>query len=261
MIKRIVLVALAMLLCSGVSYADHPLITDEAETLDRGEVEFELNGEMSFDHEDGAKERETEISGRMTYGLIDNLEMEIEVPYAWVRQEEDEISRAEGFGDIEFEFKWRFYDEDDLNLALKPSVSIPTGSAKKELGAGKISYGLMFLASKEFDNLDLAFHFNLGYMQNEVIDLGEEEGGEDRRGLWHVSLAAEKGIVRNLTAVANIGMERNPDRESDTPAAFILGGLIYNISKHVSVDFGIKGGITSPEPDVAYLAGMTWSLD
>lgn len=256
MFKKLLSVVIMLLLYSGVSYADHPLITDEAETLDKGEVEFELNGEVSFDHEKGAKERETEISGRMTYGLIDNLEMEIEVPYAWVRQEEDEISRAEGFGDIEFEFKWRFYDEDDLNLSIKPSISIPTGSARKELGNGKIDFGLMFLASKEYDDLDLAFHLNLGYMQNET-NLEEE----NKRGVWHASLAVEKGIIKNLTGVANIGVESSNDRDSHDHAAFILGGLIYNISKHVSVDFGIKGGITSPEPDVAYLAGMTWSLD
>lgn len=40
--------------------------------------------------------------------------------------------------------------------------------------------------------------------------------------------------------------------------AFILGGLIYSISKNLDIDFGIKGGLNKPETDYAILAGIAW---
>ena len=55
-----------------------------------------------------------------------------------------------------------------------------------------------------------------------------------------MSLASEVEVVKNLKAVANIGMERNPDKTSNLDPAFILGGLIYSISKNFDVDFGIR---------------------
>ena len=53
-------------------------------------------------------------------------------------------------------------------------------------------------------------------------------------------------------------MERNPDKTSNLDPAFILGGLIYSISKNFDVDFGIRGGLNKPETDYAILAGIAW---
>jgi hypothetical protein len=69
-------------------------------------------------------------------------------------------------------------------------------------------------------------------------------------------LAAE--VAKDLNVVANLGMERNPDKTSNTDPVFLLGGLIYSITENLDVDFGIKAGLTKPETDISYLAGITW---
>ena len=51
------------------------------------------------------------------------------------------------------------------------------------------------------------------------------------RDIWHASLASEVEAGKNLKLVANIGMEKNPDKGSSTDPAFILGGLIYSVSR------------------------------
>jgi len=66
--------------------------------------------------------------------------------------------------------------------------------------------------------------------------------------------------VKSLRVVANIGMERNSLKTSNTNPAFVLGGLIYSISEKLNVDFGVKGGLNGPETDISYLAGITWKL-
>jgi hypothetical protein len=53
-------------------------------------------------------------------------------------------------------------------------------------------------------------------------------------------------------------VEKNPDKTSNRPPAFILGGLIYSILENVDIDIGLKGGLNKPETDLAILAGIAW---
>ena len=94
-----------------------------------------------------------------------------------------------------------------------------------------------------------AVHGNIGGMRN-------ENDTDERKDIWHASVAGELEVIKNLKAVANVGIERNPDAESNADAAFILGGLIYALTKDLSVDVGVKVGLTEPEADYTILAGM-----
>jgi hypothetical protein len=67
-------------------------------------------------------------------------------------------------------------------------------------------------------------------------------------------------VVKDLSVVANIGAERNPDRNSNTDPAFILGGVIYAVSEGLDVDLGVKAGLNKTETDSTVLAGITWRL-
>jgi hypothetical protein len=67
-------------------------------------------------------------------------------------------------------------------------------------------------------------------------------------------------VVKDLKAVANIGMERNPDKTSNTHPAFILGGLIYSISENVAIDAGVKAGLNKPETDMTFLVGIAFKF-
>jgi len=137
---------------------------------------------------------------------------------------------------------------------VKPGVTLPTGDENKGLGNGKASCSLFFIITEEL--LPWAFHLNLGYIHDE-FDLRSDEDA-NRKDIWHASLASEVKVLTDLKAVANIGVERNPDRTSNTDPAFLLGGLIYSINESTDVDFGVKSGLTKPETDISYLAGVTW---
>ena len=80
---------------------------------------------------------------------------------------------------------------------------------------------------------------------------------EARKDLWHASVAAEVKVIKGLKLLANVGMERNPDPATDNYPAFALGGISYDISERITVDAGIKYGLTSPETDWTYLTGLT----
>lgn len=181
-------------------------------------------------------------------------------PYQWKKTRIDGVvttdptEQGDGISDLSLEAKWRFFEKDRLSFALKPGITLPTGDENKGLGNGRVSYSLMFITTKDIK--PWAFHLNLGHTRNEYKLQSDKEA--NRKDIWHTSLAAEVEIAKDLKVVGNIGMERNPDKASNTHPAFIIGGLIYSISENFDIDFGIKGGLNKPETDYSVLAGITW---
>lgn len=244
-------VLITIFIIAGNVFAAHPLVTDDAGTVGKGKGEVEFNFEYSSHKESGVKANVTDIGATLTYGLMDNLDLVVTLPYQHYKvKAEGETFKENGISDISLELKWRFYENKDIaSLALKPVITLPTGDDDKGLGNGKATFGLYFIATKEIE--PFALHLNLGYIRN-------ENKFDDRKDIWHVSLASELEVMKELKLVANIGMERNTDRESNTDPAFILGGLIYTISENIDIDFGVKAGLNKAEVDYAILAGLTY---
>jgi len=246
------LVIFGILSSATVAFAAHPLITDDAGTMGTGKSQLELTGEYGHDKENGVTTKTRQGDACFTYGLSDAVDLVIDLPYLHVRTSDDTTTLTEnGFSDTSLAVKWRFYEHDGLSLALKPGVTLPTGDDEEGLGAGKTTYSLFFVTSKEMD--PWAFHLNLGYIRNENT-LDEE------KDLWHASIASTLALTENLTAVANLGVESTPDKLVGTDPAFVLAGLIYALSEEVALDCGIKYGLNDPETDYTVLAGVTWKF-
>lgn len=186
----------------------------------------------------------------VTIGLLDSLDIVMGLPYAWYSLDENDsqIGRESGISDISFDVKWRFFEKNGWSLALKPGLSLPTGDEDRGLGAGRTSYRLFLIGTKEFESV--AFHVNGGYIRN-------ENNFEERQDIWHASVAAEVEVINDLKLMANAGMERNPDPSSDNHPAFALGGIAYDVSEKITLDAGIKYGLTSTETDWTALTGLT----
>jgi hypothetical protein len=250
MLKRILGAFLVVLVFSGISLASHPLITDDAGTQGKGKGQFEVNFEYIHESGDGVVENTNQIQTMLTFGVLDNVDFVVGFPYQFISTKVLGTTTTEdGLSDITLEVKWRFWEANGLGLALKPGISVPSGEAEKGLGAGEVGYSIFFIATQELD--PWAFHLNLGYRRNEnTVD--------ERTDIWHVSLASELKVFSWMKAVVNIGAERNPDQQFETPPAFILGGLIFPVNEHFDLDVGVKGGLTASEDDYSILAGMTF---
>ncbi|MHB8771155.1 MAG: transporter [Syntrophales bacterium] len=242
-------------LLSSAAWGSHPLITDDAETQGKGKFQVEVNGQYDSDREtvDGVsvKERGTQIATILSYGLTDTADLVLSLPYQWSKIKEDDITVSDehGLGDTTFEFKWRFFEQDGLMLALKPGLILPTGSESRGLGAGRIGYQAFLIGTKMADPWE--FHANVGY-------IGNENKVDERRDIWHASLAGEYELIENLELVANIGIERNRDRAGSGDPAFLLGGFEYEVEERFSLSLGVKYGLTAAEPDWSFLAGVAF---
>lgn len=254
--KKLIIVS-ALLLAPHLSWAAHPLITDDAETQGDGKFQVEVNGQYDYDKETAAegtvKTTGGEAASIVSYGMIDTVDLVFVMPYQWNTVKEDgvTVSDEQGVSDMTVEVKWLFFEKEGLRLAFKPGISIPAGNEKKGLGSGKTGYGAFLIASVETNPWQ--FHVNVGYRRHEnTVDIDE------RRDIWHASAAATCEVIQNMKAVGNIGIERNADKSSDSNPTFILGGIIYSIGDNFDLDFGVKRGLNEAETDYSLLAGTTF---
>ena len=256
------IITLIQFLCLSYGFAAHPLITDDAGTQGKGKFQVEVNSEFNYhrEKEEGVTTKETGggIGAILSYGILDNIDIVLGMPFQWfkVREDGELISRESGISDLSLELKWRFFEKEGLSFTLKPGITLPTGNEKKGLGNGRPSYALTFITTKESGAW--RFHFNLGYMRNEYKLREDKEA--NRKDIWHVSLASEVEVLKDLRVVGNIGMERNPDKSSNKHPAFILGGIIYSISENVDIDIGVKGGLNKTETDFTILTGIAFKF-
>jgi hypothetical protein len=260
MLRELLLAVITVaVLSAGTANAAHPLITDDSGTQGKGKLQFEFIGEYGLDKIDGVKQKSFQAPTVpfLTCGLTEDTDIVLGLSYTEVVTEDSGSTTAiRGIGDASIELKTRFYENEGLSFAVKPGITLPTGDENKGLGNGRVSYHAFFIATKELQSS--AFHLNLGYIRNEFKLRADEDA--NRKDIWHISFATQVEVVKNLKAVANIGMERNPDKTSETHPAFILGGLIYSVTENLDVDAGIKFGLTKPETEISYLAGITWRI-
>ena len=252
----------AMLICALAAlpvsaWAMHPLITDDPETQGAGKYQVEMNAQCARDKTSTAgietKVREGELEAILSYGVNDRTDIIVRLPLEREQIETGGVtSRERGLSDLSVEAKWRFLEQDGFSVALKPGLTFPTGDDEKGLGAGKVGYSAFLIAAKEAKPWSI--FFNLGYLRND----NKESTVDERRDLWHVSLAAARDLSERVKLVGNIGVETNPDKGSHTKPAFLLGGLVFAVTDRIDVDLGLKAGLNDAEMDYTVLLGSAF---
>lgn len=261
-LRSTALVLCFVLAAAGSTLAGPPLATDDASTVDPGKVEIELNGAYSYNKEEKncAHAKTTTVTGELktATGLYPNLGISLSVPYTFTAHthETDGIVtkdlRGDGFGDMKLDVKYRFAELGGINLAIKPSILIPTGKYSAGLSEGRWQSGGTLITTKEFAEGRYALHANLGYeYRNCRLD-----DGSQRKHIWSGSLAGEALIAEGLVAVADFGLSSNPDKTSYELPVYALTGLRYAINDHLDINAGVKFGLTRPETDVTALYGL-----
>lgn len=249
MFKRLLLSGFVVLAMASASFGAIPLITDDTSTQGRGNFQLELFGEYGHDREGIITTKTSDLSATLTYGIIETVDIVLGIPYqAWSSDDSGFLAKWSGIADLSLEAKWRFYEKQGLSLALKPGFTIPTGDAEKGLGAGRPTYHLFFIATKQMKPWE--FDMNVGYLYN------ENTAGE-RKNIWSASLDAQVEVVKDLKVALDVGVATNPDSSSNTPPEYILGGLIWSIRENLDIGLGVKGGLTKPETDISVRGGIT----
>ena len=230
--------------------AAHPLITEDTGTQGTGNFQIELTQDLTQDKDTGTETRDRSFSAILSYGLTDTFDIIAALPYEHSTEHSGGTkTTVHGFSDMEIAFKWRFYEEGALSLALRPSLGLPTGNDDKGLSSehyvpslfGVMTYAIEFWA----------FHLHLGYTRN------FHDGPGQREHVFHTSAAAEYSINESARVVADISTESNPDDAGHPSINSIVLGLIFSVTPDVDIDLGYRRGLSDAAADHAWLTGLS----
>jgi hypothetical protein len=116
-------------------YAGRPLVTDDAYPVEQGSVEVEAGIEL----ETTTNSYSLTVPFSFGFGVTDWLELAIKPSVLYQDDQEASPRRAAGVGDLVLEAEALLpFRPFDLDLALVPSLKIPTDSESRGLGTGKV---------------------------------------------------------------------------------------------------------------------------
>jgi hypothetical protein len=250
-IHRLVLAAgLAAGLLSGCPFAaraGHPLGTEDAGTLGRGNVEVEFNAESA---RGGDGSRDASIGNVYTLGISPRLDFVLSFGYHFVKPDA-RTERVRGMGDTDVTLKWAAWRGKGRipTVGLKAGATLPTGDESRGLGHGRACALYTLIADWEIDRLLL--HANAG---NTFVE--RPIGSHDRDDRAHLSLAVEYSLSERWTAVGEYQWEKNIGASGPAVSELMAGGKV-SLPGEVTLDAGVRWGTTGTSANVAYLAGIT----
>jgi len=236
-------------------HAGRPLVTDDADPVERGRVEVEAGIEL----ETSTNTYNVTAPFSFGFGLTDWLEVAIKPSVLYIDDQEASPRRVAGAGDLVLEAKARLpFTPFDLNLALVPSLKIPTADEDRGLGTGEVDGGAVFVITKEFAETR-KLHFNVGYTVT-----GKAPGARLQDVLF-IGLAGETSIPglaeERLQVVAELFGTTKEEREGRGDIQARLGAR-YLVVEDVILDAAI-GRSFAARPQVEFFAtvGLTWTFD
>lgn len=241
---------LACTLGASAAFAAHPLITEDTGTQGQGRFQLELTAELGSDKENGVTTRSAAYAAVLTYGLLDNLDVLLALPYARLRADDAGTSTTvSGIGDVGLDLKWRFYERSDLSVAAKVGLSYPSGNETEGLGSGYWNYSVNLVTS--YADGPWGYHLHLGYWRN-------RNAVEEISGIHHASVALTYQASETWRLVADAGNDTTPDRSSEESRVFLTIGAVASLHEDLDLDFGLRQALSAPQTDTTYLLGMAW---
>ena len=249
------LLAVLGLLPASPAFALRPyLATQSAVPIDTGKSRLELG---VTDNRINTHLDQIVLLGGLTYGVINNLDFEVDFPYVFLQN--DKAPDEDGLGDLKLRTKIRFIkgrEANPLSMAGEVVVKIPSCDDNKNLHdaecTGEPDVEITGIASKEF--FPVTVHLNIGY----IFVGGQNSNDKNLDNVFRYSLGFDfQSVYDAVRFVAELAGEnnRNPDATSDLLS--LLGGVIFVIDPSKSIDFAIAKGITQETSDYTFTLGFS----
>lgn len=222
------------------------LFVDDTSTTDKGHFEVEYGvqyyKDTQYNYEDNYKSRtrQTQLYLYILYGLADNWDIGITVPYGYINY--DRLIKQNGFMDIEFESKYRFFEETDLLPSFALYVDYITSSAndEKSLSSGDQDVWLNGILSKTLTE-NLWFDLNLGYYFT---------GGKASDDAFIYCLGLTTGFRERLYVYAELYGEVEFERNFNDNVCIGALSVGYEINPRLFIKTGAALGISDGANDL-----------
>jgi hypothetical protein len=233
--RRLTLAAISSCFLLQPAHANHPLVTDDTNTQDKGHQQLELNTDWLRQND-----VHTHVANfTYSYGLLKNLDIYVNPPAT--------LSQPSGINDVAVGMKWRLLERGDFSLGVKPEITFPSGDPNRGLGRGAASMSLTLISS--YQSGDWAFSGNLAAYYNRFRLASDQQA--NRTMQWRLSGYALYELNPKWSLVLDAGILSNTERASDTSGdqhassnpGYILTGTVYSPTPNLDLDMGLKFGI------------------
>jgi hypothetical protein len=248
-ISKLSLIALMVLFMAENTLAYRPFGTEDAGVAGKNVFQTEI----SFDYLKWSDNKlERNLLFVPIYGLTDNLELSVEIPYLF-HQPPIGVS-YNGFGDISLVLKGLMLNEGKNFPALtaKGVVKADNGDFNLGLGSGDKDYSLFAAATKTAGKF--VFHGQIGYSW---IGKGKTS---ILRDITLFGLAVDFSVSDKLHLLAELNGNRHPDSAATgDPSAWLLG-INYKLSDKIIFDAAGKWGLSSVSPNWNLTTGISATI-
>ena len=229
-----------------------------AKTLKKGQIGIELQGDFAeaVGYAGGHDPDQNTIALRLGYGLLDKLEIGLDIPYTF--WEADSVNFVHSsFDDVSFGVKYRLVDETESipGVALLGAVTFPTGDEDKGISTGGTDFDTKFIVSKRLGPVNT--HLNVGYYWPGTDDYDLKSGvtygaGMDFSATSHLQILAELTGNKYIYPDGLIPI-KDPD-----PLEVRLG-LRFISDSGIIASLGGGVGLTDASPDYRILARLNYN--
>lgn len=249
------LLFLAFVPISTPVFAERPFqVTETAIPTARGT--YRIEGGFLLDRSASDKKK-TQVGVNLRYGLIQNLEFDLEIPYLFSESNGQKKNKQ---GDIRLNTKIRFIKgraANPLSIAGQMIIKFPTAGENKVLGtSGVVDVGFLAIASKEFT--PVTAHINFGY-----FFIGNP-AGQDLSDQLRYALALELAIedASPIKLLGELYGRASTGSASDADDVMILaGGFSLKANHTLTLDTTVGYGLNSKSPDYLINMGATYIFD
>ena len=240
-----------------IAFAHRPLTTQYANPESVHKIKLESGIKYTnFPHGDEAYNLDIEVN----YGVINNLDVGVDVPYVFWRP--DEVGDTDTVGDMILKSRLLFLkgrEGNPLSLTIQPFFKIPTAESNREilqsgpgLSTGETNFRFVFIATREMSPLLIA-HMNLGYV---FINRPSFLPGKDYENVFSFKIAVEYVTDKDIELVGELSGETNKNPAEDDPFSMLLGAR-YKMKDGVLLDAGFSAGLSDSSPDSTATLGLT----
>jgi len=230
---------IAFLINASPAFAIRPfLVTENAIPVETNQSQLE--GGLKYE-QFTAHNRLYTLDTELRYGLITNMDFEVEVPYLFADHSND---AGNGLGDLRLKGKVRFLkgrEANPLSIAAMLDVKFPSASRDKGFGSGEADVGIVGIASKEFSPLTV--HLNLGY-----YFVGNPPG-QVLHNVVVYSLGSElQTLVTGLKVVGELSGRSDRNSTAYPEKLDLMGGVLLGVTPQLSLDLSLLTGLTKASP-------------
>lgn len=260
---------------------------EEAYTQEKGEWQAGftsqyLDGKKSreVEHEDGEREDKLKIKdewqwiAEIEYGVVDWLQLEVEIPFVYVDKRTIKESenggrtvtdlKSTGIGDISGGIGIRLLKE-DVDKWWFPTIStgfeviFPTGNWKKDLGTDKFGWEAKIALSKAIDQFVIHLTGAIGITNNarEEGEAGEKDVKEFEYGAALV-YRPEDRLDFIFEAFAEFEEEESEGNKNYETEFHVTPGVRYELFEDFEIGAGIPIGLTHESYDWGFITKVQY---